>query len=164
MNFAYLLLGILVGVFSGFVGIGGGILIVPALVYLFHMDQHRAQGTSLGALLAPIGALAFWEYYKAGNADLPAAAWIAGGFLVGGYFGGMWAQQLSEVVLRRGFGVLLVIVGLRFLWALSNGIPVAHSKYVVRKIACNISALLDRTEIDGKNTEKTLTEVQGSLE
>jgi uncharacterized membrane protein YfcA len=116
MNFAYLLLGILVGVFSGFVGIGGGILIVPSLIYIFHMNQHRAQGTSLGALLAPIGALAFWEYYKAGNADLAAAAWIAGGFLVGGYFGGMWAQQLSEVVLRRGFGVLLVFMGLRFLW------------------------------------------------
>ena len=116
MSFGYLLLGVLVGIFSGFVGIGGGILFIPALTYFFHMSQHRAQGTSLGALLAPIGALAFWEYYKAGNADLAAAAWIAGGFLVGGYFGGMWAQQLSEVVLRRGFGVLLVIVGLRFLW------------------------------------------------
>ena len=116
MSLAYLLLGIVVGVFSGFVGIGGGILIIPALVYIFHMSQHRAQGTSLGALLLPIGALAFWEYYKAGNADLPAAAWIAGGFLVGGYFGGMWAQHLPEIVLRRGFGVLMVLVGLRFLW------------------------------------------------
>jgi len=116
MSLAYLLLGILVGLFSGFVGIGGGILIIPALVYIFHMNQHRAQGTSLGALLAPIGALAFWEYYKAGNADLAAAAWIAGGFLVGGYFGGMWAQHLPEILLRRGFGVLLVLVGLRFLW------------------------------------------------
>lgn len=116
MSLAYLLLGIVVGVFSGFVGIGGGILIIPALVYIFHMDQHRAQGTSLGALLLPIGALAFWEYYKAGNADVPAAAWIAGGFLVGGYFGGMWAQHLPELLLRRGFGVLMVLVGLRFLW------------------------------------------------
>jgi uncharacterized protein len=116
MNFAYLLLGIVVGILSGFVGIGGGILIVPTLVYVLHMNQHRAQGTSLGALLAPIGALAFWEYYKAGNADLAAAAWIAGGFLVGGYFGGMWAQHLSEAILRRAFGAMLVIVGLRFLW------------------------------------------------
>jgi uncharacterized protein len=116
MSLAYLLLGILVGVFSGFVGIGGGILIIPALVYIFHMSQHRAQGTSLGALLLPIGALAFWEYYKAGNADVPAAAWIAGGFLVGGYFGAMWAQHLPEILLRRGFGVLMVLVGLRFLW------------------------------------------------
>jgi uncharacterized protein len=117
MSFGYLLLGIVVGVFSGFVGIGGGILIIPALVYIFHMNQHRAQGTSLGALLAPIGALAFWEYYKSGNADISAALWIAGGFVVGGYFGGMWAQHLSEAVLRRGFGALLMIVGLRFLWS-----------------------------------------------
>jgi uncharacterized protein len=116
MSIGYLLLGILVGVFSGIVGIGGGILIIPVLVYGFHMDQHRAQGTSLGALLAPIGALAFWEYYKAGNADLAAAAWIAGGFLVGGYFGGMWAQHIPETILRRSFGALLIVVGLRFLW------------------------------------------------
>jgi uncharacterized protein len=116
MSIGYLLLGILVGVFSGIVGIGGGILIIPALVYVFHMDQHRAQGTSLGALLAPIGALAFWEYYKAGNADLGAAAWIAGGFLVGGFFGGIWAQHIPEAILRRSFGALLVLVGLRFLW------------------------------------------------
>jgi len=115
MSIGYLLLGILVGVFSGIVGIGGGILIIPVLVYVFHMDQHRAQGTSLGALLAPIGALAFWEYYKAGNADLAAAAWIAGGFLVGGYFGGMWAQHIPETILRRSFGALLIVVGLRFL-------------------------------------------------
>ena len=115
MSIGYLLLGILVGVFSGIVGIGGGILIIPVLVYGFHMDQHRAQGTSLGALLAPIGALAFWEYYKAGNADLAAAAWIAGGFLVGGYFGGMWAQHIPETILRRSFGALLIVVGLRFL-------------------------------------------------
>ena len=116
MTFGYLLLGILVGIFSGFVGIGGGILIIPALIYFFHTNQHRAQGTSLGALLAPIGALAFWEYYKAGNADLAAAAWIAGGFLIGGYFGGMWAQHIPASILSRGFGALLVLVGLRFLW------------------------------------------------
>jgi uncharacterized membrane protein YfcA len=116
MTFGYLLLGILVGIFSGFVGIGGGILIIPALIYFFHMNQHRAQGTSLGALLAPIGALAFWEYYKAGNADLGAAAWIAGGFFIGGYFGGMWAQHIPGSILSRGFGALLVLVGLRFLW------------------------------------------------
>jgi hypothetical protein len=119
MVFAYLLLGLLVGVFSGMVGIGGGILIVPALVYFFHMSQHKAQGTSLGALLAPIGILAFWEYYKAGNANLPAALLIAFGFLVGGYFGGMWAQHIPVVMLRRGFGVAMVLIGLHFL--LSRG-------------------------------------------
>lgn len=116
MIFLYILLGLVVGAISGVVGIGGGILIVPALVYLFHMSQHKAQGTSLGALLAPIGALAFWEYYKAGNADLKAALLIALGFLVGGYFGGLWAQHLPEVILRRVFGTLITIIGIRLLF------------------------------------------------
>jgi hypothetical protein len=86
MTYLYILLGLVVGVISGIVGIGGGILIIPALVYFFHMSQHKAQGTSLTALLAPIGALAFWEYYKAGNVDLKAGLLIALGFLVGGLF------------------------------------------------------------------------------
>jgi uncharacterized protein len=115
MTFLYILLGLVVGALSGVVGIGGGILIIPALTFFFHMSQHRAQGTSLGALLAPIGALAFWEYYKAGNADLKVALLIGLGFLVGGYFGGLWAQQLPELVLRRIFGTLLVIIGIRLL-------------------------------------------------
>src|SRR5262249_43905310 len=104
MIWLYLLLGLVVGAISGVVGTGGGVLIVPALVFLFHMDQRRAQGTSLGALLAPIGILAFWEYYKAGNVDLRAALMIALGFAIGGYFGGHWAQHLSEPVLRRVLG------------------------------------------------------------
>src|SRR6185369_15601653 len=72
MTFLYILLGLMVGVLSGVVCIGGGIMIVPALVYVFHMTQHKAQGTSIAALLAPAGALAFWEYYKAGNVDIKA--------------------------------------------------------------------------------------------
>jgi uncharacterized membrane protein YfcA len=116
MTFLYLLLlGLLVGVLSGIIGIGGGILIVPALVHFFHMSQHKAQGTSLAALLAPVGALAFWEYYRAGNADVKAGFLIAAGFLVGGYFGGFWAQHISEFALRRIFGILLVIIGIRLL-------------------------------------------------
>jgi uncharacterized protein len=112
MILAYIVLGLLVGFLSGVVGIGGGVLIVPALVYVFRMSQHKAQGTSLGALLAPIGALAFWEYYKAGNVDVRAALLIAAGFAVGGYFGGHWAQHMPEVIVRRVFGVLIVGIGL----------------------------------------------------
>jgi uncharacterized membrane protein YfcA len=115
MTWLYLLLGLFVGLVSGVVGTGGGVLIVPALVYLFHMSQHKAQGTSLGALLAPIGILALWEYHKAGNVDLPAALLIALGFAIGGYFGGLWAQHLSEPTLRRVLGALLLVVGIRML-------------------------------------------------
>jgi uncharacterized protein len=115
MNWLYLLLGLMVGLLSGIVGVGGGVLIVPALVLLFQMNQRKAQGTSLGALLAPIGILAFWEYYKAGEVDVTAALLIAAGFAIGGYFGGMWAQRLPEMALRRILGALMLVIGARML-------------------------------------------------
>lgn len=112
----YLLLGALVGVLSGIIGLGGGIFIVPALVFFAHMTQHKAQGTSLAALLAPIGIFAFWEYYKAGNADLRAAILIAVGFMLGGWLGGRWAQAISDVLLRRVFAVLLIVIAAQLLF------------------------------------------------
>jgi uncharacterized protein len=111
----YLVLGVLVGVLSGIIGLGGGIFIVPALVYFAHMTQHKAQGTSLAALLAPIGILAFWEYHKAGNADIRAALFIAIGFMVGGWLGGRWAQSVSDVLLRRVFAVVLIAIAVQLL-------------------------------------------------
>jgi uncharacterized membrane protein YfcA len=106
-----LLVGVVVGMFSGVVGIGGGVLFVPALILLLGIDQHKAQGTSLGALLAPVGIFAFWEYYRKGNADLPVGLLLAAGFLVGGYFGAVAAQYIPEVWLRRIFAVVLVGIG-----------------------------------------------------
>jgi uncharacterized membrane protein YfcA len=111
----YCVLGLLVGVLSGMVGIGGGIVIVPTLVYVAGMSQHKAQGTSLGALLLPIGALAFWEYYKAGNVDVKAAIIIAITFTIGGYFGGRFAQHISEPVLRRIFAAMLILAAIKML-------------------------------------------------
>jgi len=111
MTWMMLLVGLVVGLFSGVVGIGGGILFVPALVWLVGMDQHKAQGTSLGALLAPVGIFAFMEYYRRGNADVRVAALLAAGFLVGGYFGAVGAQHIPEVWLRRIFALTLVAVG-----------------------------------------------------
>jgi uncharacterized membrane protein YfcA len=108
-----LLVGLVVGVVSGIVGIGGGVLFIPALVWLFNMNQHKAQGTSLGALLAPVGIFAFMEYYRKGNADLRVALLLAAGFLVGGYFGAVGAQHIPELWLRRMFAVMLVVVGAR---------------------------------------------------
>jgi uncharacterized membrane protein YfcA len=106
-----LLVGLVVGMISGVVGIGGGVLFVPALIWLLGMDQHKAQGTSLAALLAPVGIFAFMEYYRKGNADLRVGLLLAAGFLVGGYFGAVGAQHIPEVWLRRIFAVTLVAVG-----------------------------------------------------
>jgi len=106
-----LLVGLVVGMVSGVVGIGGGILFVPALVWLAGMDQHKAQGTSLGALLLPVGLFAFLEYYRKGNADLRVALLLATGFLVGGYFGAAAAQPIPELWLRRIFALTLIAVG-----------------------------------------------------
>ncbi len=112
-----LLIGVSIGVVSGIVGIGGGVLFIPALIWIFHMDQHKAQGTSLGALLAPVGIFAFLEYYRKGNADLRIAMLLAAGFIVGGYFGALAAQHVSELWLRRAFAILLVLVGARMFFS-----------------------------------------------
>jgi uncharacterized membrane protein YfcA len=112
-----LLVGLLVGVFSGVVGIGGGILFVPALVWLAGMSQHKAQGTSLGALLAPVGIFAFLEYYRKGNADLKVALLLAVGFLIGGYFGAAGAQHIPDLWLRRIFAVTMIAVGGKLLFS-----------------------------------------------
>ena len=105
-----LALGILVGAISGLIGIGGGAFLIPALVYFYGMSQIKAQGTSVATLLLPIGVFAFWTYYKAGHVDFKLAMLIAVGFAAGGWLGGMWAQHLSENVLRKGFAVLLVML------------------------------------------------------
>ena len=102
-------LGIAVGVISGLIGVGGGIVLVPALILAFKMDQHMAQGTSLAMLLPPTGILAFLQYHRAGQADLKLGLFLALGVCLGGYFGGLWAQALSGPTLRRIFAVLLVL-------------------------------------------------------
>jgi uncharacterized membrane protein YfcA len=114
---AALVVGVIVGVISGIVGIGGGVLFIPALIWLFGMDQHKAQGTSLGALLAPVGIFAFYEYYRKGNADLRIALLLAAGFLVGGYFGAVLAQHIPELWLRRTFAIMLVLIGARMFFS-----------------------------------------------
>jgi|GraSoiStandDraft_30_1057271.scaffolds.fasta_scaffold286518_2 uncharacterized membrane protein YfcA len=116
MNWALvgaLVLGIFVGIVAGLVGVGGGVVLIPALVYIFHMNQHEAQGTSLGMLLFPTGLLAFWEYYKAGKVDFRLAIFIAIGVFIGGYFGGFWAQKISNVALKKGFAVVLAVTAIK---------------------------------------------------
>jgi uncharacterized membrane protein YfcA len=111
-----LLLGVFIGVVSGLVGIGGGALLIPALVFGYGMTQHKAQGTSLAMLLLPTGIFAFWKYYQAGEVDLRLAILVAIGFALGGWIGGSWAVHISELALRRGFAIVLIVVAIRMLF------------------------------------------------
>ena len=108
-----LILGAGAGVLSGLVGIGGGIILVPALVYFFGMDQKTAQGTSLAVLLPPTGLLAFIAYYRAGHVDVKIGALIVVGLLLGGWLGGDFAQQLPQATLRKIFSVLLLLTAVK---------------------------------------------------
>jgi uncharacterized membrane protein YfcA len=113
----YLLLGLFAGTFSGLIGIGGGTIIVPALVFLFGLSQHQAQGTTLALLVPPIGFLAAWTYYKQGYVDLRIAALICVGFFLGGWVGAKLATKLSNVVLERIFGIALLLISLKMIFA-----------------------------------------------
>ena len=111
----YLLLGLVAGTFSGLIGIGGAIIIIPALVLLFRLSQHTAQGTTLALMVPPIGLLAAWTYYKSGFVDLKVAGLICLGFFVGGLVGARFATEISEQVLRRLFGVVLLLASLKMI-------------------------------------------------
>lgn len=111
-----LILGLLAGVASGVVGIGGGVIVVPALIFFFHFSQHQAQGTTLALLVPPIGILAAWTYYRQGYVDLRVAGLICAGFLLGGLIGSRFAMGLSEVVLQKVFGVGLLLIALRMIF------------------------------------------------
>ncbi|HMI62676.1 MAG TPA: sulfite exporter TauE/SafE family protein [Puia sp.] len=105
-----LLVGLLAGMLSGLVGLGGGVIIVPALVFLLGFSQHQATGTSLGILLLPAGIFAVINYYKRGYVDMNVVLLVFAGFLVGGYLGSRISVSLSEVTLKKIFGVVLLLI------------------------------------------------------
>jgi uncharacterized membrane protein YfcA len=107
------LIGLVAGISSGLFGIGGGVILVPAAIYLLGFSQKKAQGTSLVALLLPVGALAVWEYWKQSAVDLTAGAYIVLGFLGGSVVGSRIALGLSDVLLRRCFAAFLVLIALQ---------------------------------------------------
>lgn len=109
MNLVIILLGLSVGLLVGLFGIGGGIVVVPALVYLLRMDQHLAQGTSLFILLPPLGLGALFQYWKRGDVDLRAGILSALGILVGGYLGSRIAVPMASNHLRGGFGCFVML-------------------------------------------------------
>jgi len=107
----YILIGLLAGIISGIIGIGGGIILVPILI-LLGLSQHQAQGTTLALLLPPIGALAAWVYYKQGYVNLKIAALICIGFFLGGLIGAKIACSLPNEILRKIFGISLLLIAL----------------------------------------------------
>jgi uncharacterized membrane protein YfcA len=105
-----IVVGVLAGMLSGLVGLGGGVIIVPALVYLMGFSQHQATGTSLGILLLPAGIFAVMNYYKKGYIDIKVVLLIFCGFLVGGFVGSRISLNVPEAVLKKIFAVVLLLI------------------------------------------------------
>ncbi|GAB4549945.1 MAG: sulfite exporter TauE/SafE family protein [Pleurocapsa sp.] len=116
MSLLYILLGILAGVLSGLIGIGGGVIIVPSLIFWFGFSQQEAQGTTLGLLVPPIGILAAWTYYQQGYVNLKVAILICLGFVLGGLLGAKMAVNLPSNVLEKVFGIALLLIALKMIF------------------------------------------------
>ena len=111
-----IIIGLAAGIMGGMVGVGGGIIIVPALVYFLAFSQHEAQGTSLGLILLPVALFGVINYYKKGYVDLRAVAFLATGFVVGSYLGSKFSLSLPQETIRKVFAVFLLIVSLKMLF------------------------------------------------
>lgn len=111
-----ILIGVVAGMLSGLVGIGGGIVIVPSLVYFLGFSQKSAQGTSLGLILLPVGILAVMQFYRQGHIDIKVVGILAIGFLVGSYFGSKIALGLPDETVKKIFAVLLILIALKMIF------------------------------------------------
>ena len=131
-----LLIGLVAGVLSGVIGIGGGIVIVPALVYFIWFSQRTAQGTSLAILLLPIGLLGVIQFYKAGYVDVKVTAIIALAFFIGSYFGSRIALTVPQELLKKCFAVLLMVIGIKMLFFDK---PSTHSKGISSATTSSVS-------------------------
>lgn len=110
-----LIIGVAAGILSGFVGVGGGIVIVPALVFFLGFTQHQAQGTSLAMMIPPIGLLAVWNYYKAGQVNMTAAAILCITFFLGAFLGSKLSIAMDPAKVKKIFGVVMMAASLRLL-------------------------------------------------
>jgi uncharacterized protein len=110
------LVGLAAGILGGLVGVGGGIIIVPSLIYFLGFSQKEAQGTSLGILLLPVGILGVLQFYKAGYVDMRTVWLVSFGFLVGSYFGSKVALSFSQETVKKIFAILTILIGLKMLF------------------------------------------------
>lgn len=113
----FIIIGLVAGILSGMFGIGGGVIIVPALVFACGFSQLKAQGTSLAILLPPVGIIAFIEYYKKGNVDLKAGLLIALFLVVGSLFGSRLSHMVPVDILKKLFGVLMILISLKMIFS-----------------------------------------------
>lgn len=120
--FILIAIGLFAGILSGFVGIGGGVIIVPALVYFMSMTQHQAQGTSLFVLLLPVGILAVMHYYRTDNVNWKYGLIIALTFVIGGYIGSKLSLRLSPGIVKLTFGLLMAYVSFKMILSGYNSI------------------------------------------
>jgi uncharacterized membrane protein YfcA len=109
----FIILGSIAGIFSGVVGLGGGVIIVPALVLIFGFSQQQAQGTTLALMVPPIGILAAYTYYQQGFVDLKIAALVCVGFVLGGWLGAKVAVQLPKETLQKIFALFLFLISIK---------------------------------------------------
>jgi uncharacterized membrane protein YfcA len=112
----YLILGLAAGVCGGLLGIGGGIIMIPALIFIFKFSQQQAQGTSLAVMIPPIGLLAAYTYYQKGLVDIRVAVLICVGFLLGGWLGGKLATSIPNAALQMIFGIFLLVIGTKLVF------------------------------------------------
>ncbi len=112
-----LAIGLLAGFFSGSMGVGGGVIIVPALVFFMGFSLHQAQGTSLALMTIPVMFVAASNFYKEGFVDVKVALLLAVTFVVGGYLGSKFSIVMPEKIIRKGFGILMILVALKMIFS-----------------------------------------------
>ena len=117
-----IVIGILAGMLGGFVGVGGGLIVVPALIYFLGVNQMEAQGTSLAMMLPPIGILAVWNYYKTGNVNFTHAMIIAISFVIGGYLGSKTALKIPVETVKIIFGIIMLYTAIRMIYSGVKGL------------------------------------------
>jgi len=110
-----IVIGLIAGIFGGMFGLGGGVVVIPALVLFMGFSQHQAQGTNLAFMLAPIGLLAVINYYKAGYINVKYAVILAIAFFIGAYFGSIWSISIPGNILKKIFGVVIILTGLKMI-------------------------------------------------
>lgn len=114
--FWLILIGMLAGTLGGLLGIGGATIVIPCLIFFFGLSQHLSQGTTLAMMVPPIGLLAAWYYWKNGNVNIPMAALLCLGFIIGGIIGAWIAHQIPDLHLKKIFGAFLLLISLKLIF------------------------------------------------